>query len=124
LIDFFSLFKGLFVVLAVFGVVMFFELLFFFQCIKYYKTGELIVGTRSQDIFWKEDKTGDFIGAIFFLGMGIGIFVSFNIALFLVEGVAGIILPILHGVIISTLVYWYWKKKTIEANQKEDVQST
>lgn len=51
-------------------------------------------------------------------------FILFTFVLTLVEGIAGIILPILHGVIITTLVYWYWKKKTIEANQKEDVQST
>lgn len=111
-------------VLVVFGVVIFFELMGLLQAIKYYKTGELIVGTRSQDMFWGEDKTGDFLGAIFYLGMGILFFILFTFVLTLVDGVAGIVLPILHGVIISTLVYWYWKKKTIEANQKEDVQST
>lgn len=89
------------------------------QAIKYYKTGELIVGFRTQDIFWKEDKTGDFIWAIISPLMGLIMFVSFNIALTLVEGVVGIVLVILHSVVIFTLVYWYWKKKTIEATQKE-----
>ena len=118
--DFLSLFKGLFVVLGVFGVVMFFELLGLLQAIKYYKTGELIVRTRSQDMFWGENKTADFHSAIIFLVLGILFFFLFTFVLTLVEGVAGTVLPILHGVIMTTLVYWYWKKKTIEATQKEE----
>lgn len=47
----------------------------------------------------------------------------FILAVF-VEGIIGMVLFISHSVIISTLMYWYWKKKTIEATQKEDVQST
>ncbi|HOR88039.1 MAG TPA: hypothetical protein PKV32_04215 [Methanofastidiosum sp.] len=71
MIDFFSLFKGLIVILAVFGVVIFFELMGLLQAIKYYKTGELIVGFRTQDIFWKEDKTADFHKAILLSFLGI-----------------------------------------------------
>ena len=48
-----------------------FELMGLLQAIKYYKTGELIVGFRTQDIFWKEDKTADFHKAILLSFLGI-----------------------------------------------------
>ena len=124
MIDFFSLFKGLIVILAVFGVVIFFELMGLLQAIKYYKTGELIVGTRSQDIFWRENKTADFISAIIFLILGIGIFISFNIPAFFISLLLGVVTTSFHILVLFIILRWYWKKKTIEANQKEDVQGT
>lgn len=124
MIDFFSLFKGIITILFVFGGIMLFELFLFFQGIKYYKTGATIVGFRSQDMFNRKSESYDSSIAFGYPIGGILLFIVFNLGLALVGGVAGIILPILHCVIIITLVYWYWKKKTIEANQKADVQST
>jgi hypothetical protein len=119
MIDFFSLFESIISLILIFGGVMGFEILAFSQVIKYYKIGELIVGTRSQDMFLGENKNADFHSAIVFLVLGILFFILFTFVLTLVGGAAGIILPIFHCVIISTLVYWYWKKKTIEANLAE-----
>lgn len=111
-------------VLAVFGVVMFFELTGLLQAIKYYKTGELMIGTRSQDIFWGENKTADFISAIIFLILGIGIFISFTISAFLINILLGVVTTSFHILVLFIILRWYWKKKTLEATQKEDVQST
>jgi hypothetical protein len=119
LIDYFSLFKGLFVVLGVFGIVMLFELMLLLQGIKYYKTGKIVEGFRSQDMFNRKCESYDSSIAFGYPIGGIILFVSFNIALTLVEGAVGIVLVILHSAIIITLVYWYWKKKTIEANLAE-----
>lgn len=119
MIDYFW-FKAIFGLLIAFG----FELMALLQAIKYYKTGELIVGTRSQDMFWKENKTGDFIGAIFFLGMGILFFILFNIPAFFISLLLGVVTTSFHILVLFIILRWYWKKKTLEANQKEDVQST
>jgi len=82
---------------------------------------------RSKDVLWREFKTGDSFQAIMsfiFGSMALAILTLVFILAVFVEGIIGIVLFISHTVIIITLVYWYWKKKTIEANQKEDVQGT
>lgn len=119
MIDYFW-FKAIFGLLIAFG----FELMALLQAIKYYKTGELLVGTRSKDIFWGEDKTGDSISAIIFLVGGILFFILFNIPAFFVSILLGVVTTSFHILVLFIILRWYWKKKTIEANQKEDVQST
>ena len=98
---------------------MLFELLLLFQGIKYYKTGEIIEGFRSQDMFNRKCESYDSSIAFGYPIGGIILFIVVNLGLAFNGKVAGIVLVILHSAIIITLVYWYWKKKTIEANQKE-----
>ena len=119
MIDYFW-FKAIFGLLIAFG----FELMGLLQAIKYYKTGELIVGFRTQDIFWKEDKTADFHKAILLSFLGILFFILFNIPAFFISILLGVVTTSFHILVLFIILRWYWKKKTIEANQKEDVQST
>ncbi|NMC59795.1 MAG: hypothetical protein GYA51_10510 [Candidatus Methanofastidiosa archaeon] len=106
-------FKAIFGVLIAFG----FELLGLLQGIKYYKTGELIVGTRFQDVFWREDKTADHLQAILASFIGILFFVLFNIPAFLINFIFGLKITSIHILVLFIILRWYWKKKTIEANQ-------
>jgi hypothetical protein len=111
-------FRDIFVLLVVFG----FELMLLLQGIKYYKTGELIVGFRSQDVLWREFKAGDFFQAIMGAIFGSILFIFFNVVLLgalIAQLIGGIIFFSLHDLGLYLILRWYWKKKTIEANQKE-----
>ncbi|NMC59672.1 MAG: SoxR reducing system RseC family protein [Candidatus Methanofastidiosa archaeon] len=114
--------KDIFGLLVVFG----FELFFFFQGIKYYKTGEIVEGFRSQDMFGKKSESYDSSIAFGFPFFGIILFIFLNIMLLgalVARSIIGIILFSIHDLGLYLILRWYWKKRTIEANQIGEAES-
>ncbi len=111
--DFFT-FKDIFGLLFFFGL----ELFFFFQGIKYYKTGEIVEGFRSQDMLGKKSESYDSSMAFGYPIGGIILFIFFNIMLLgslIARSIIGIILFSLHDLGLYLILHWYWKKKELEA---------
>jgi hypothetical protein len=127
LIDIFSLFKTIFTLLGIFGL----ELFFFFQGIKYYKTGEIVEGFRRQDVIFKElmwttSESYDSSIAFGYPIMGIILFIAFNILFswILIENlIIGLLFFSIHDLGLYLILRGYWKKKELEANQKGEAES-
>ena len=112
MIDFFSLFKTIFIFLLLFGV----ELFGFFQGVSYYKTGKL---------FFSLDMPGGSSSnfGIAFIGfvMGSILFLGFNILFLgaiLTNLPTGLILLFIHNLAVYLILRWYLKR--IGFNTKED----
>ncbi|NMC61382.1 MAG: hypothetical protein GYA51_18675 [Candidatus Methanofastidiosa archaeon] len=127
MIDIFSLFKTIFTLLGIFGL----ELFFFFQGIKYYKTGEIVEGFRRQDVIFKElmwttSESYDSSIAFGYPIMGIILFIAFNILFswILIENlIIGLLFFSIHDLGLYLILRGYWKKKELEANQKGEAES-